>query len=145
MSGHSFDQFDTEEPAVLQDVKMWSHVTTPNWPGRIVLDFGRFSVSIRVEADNDTLVLRRADELLDAEHTVPLRSDFWEPLIGWTLANAWQMTSDRGHTDAVQLRFREHVASGPYATVQFWAVCSSIELVELVSARAYPQPGTPAD
>ncbi|MBL0159766.1 MAG: hypothetical protein IPP47_22060 [Bryobacterales bacterium] len=56
-------------------------------------------------------------------------------MLGKTLTDAWQMTSDRGYPDAVQLRFRDLANEGPYTIVQLYGEASQITIAELKVVR----------
>lgn len=143
--GVDFNQFDARESRRLREARVFSNPDLPLWPAVVQLTFDEFSVFVCVEPEFDTLVCSR--ELPDSYQrsaSVMIAASFWDSVLGWTLADAWQMRNDRGYMDALQLRFREYPDKGAYRHVQLWAFCSSIRLLEFHVAREEPAPGTPA-
>lgn len=140
-----FNQFDADESRNLKHVRMFSDPDLPNWPGVIELAFDEFIVFVCVEPEFDTLLCTRTlPERYGRSHTIAMPATFWDVVLGWTLADAWQMKNDRGYTDAIQLRFRELPNSGSFRHIQLWAICSSIRLTEFHVLREEPATNAPA-
>jgi hypothetical protein len=146
MSGRTeFDQFDAETSRSLRGVRMLAHSDLPNWPAVIELMFDEFTVFLCAEPDYDTLLCTR--ELPDSYrkgYVVVLSAAFWDPVIGWNLAWAWQMRNDRGYVDALHLQFSQQPGAGPHRHIQLWVVGSAIRMMEFQVVRECPDPGTPA-
>lgn len=140
-----FNQFDATESRKLNCVRMFSDPDLVNWPGVVELLFDEFTVFVCVETEDDTLLCtRQLPDSFARIYTVEIPATFWDPVMGWTLTEAWQMTNDRGYVDAIQFRFREEPNSGEYRRLQVMAICSSIQLEELQSIREEPNAGTAA-
>ncbi len=130
-----FDHFDNVIATALEDVRMFSHPDLPNGIGLVELSFVGGKVFLGIEDEYDTLLYSRA--MPESHHSYTLRSSssFWSPILGRSLVGAWQMTNDRGYSDAIQLRFRERANAGPYTIIQMCGEASQITLTELKEVR----------
>ncbi len=132
-----FDQFDCDGLRILQSVQMLSHPDLPDGVGVIEISFLGCKVFVCIQDEYDTLLCTRTMPESHVGYTCSVSASFWEPILGKTLTDAWQMTSDRGYPDALQLRFRDHPNAGLYTTVQLYGEASQITITEFQAVRQY--------
>jgi len=113
---------------------MAGHRDLPNRIGALELTFDALAVLISVDIDSDTLVIEPSVGMSD-DYNHPLPSDFWRPMIGQYLIEAWSMQNSRGYVDALQLAFRPQSNAGPTTTVQLVSIASHIDASELRVVR----------
>ncbi len=130
-----FDHFDVAMATELDRVRMFSHPDLPNGIGLIEFSFRGGKVFVAIEDEFDTLLFSRMLPKASLSCTYPFQSPFWDSFVGKSLVGAWQMTNDRGYTDALQMRFRELPNAGSYSVVQMYGEASQITLVETTPVR----------
>ena len=136
-----FNQFDCDGLRILQSVQMLAHPDLPTGVGVIELSFLDCAVFVCIEDEYDTLLCTRTRPESHVSYTCSLSAHFWEPILRKTLTDAWQMTSDRGYPDALQLRFRDQPNAGQYTTVQLYGEASQITITEFKAVRQYSVSG----
>lgn len=134
-----FDQFDRAISTTLNEVKMFAHPDLSNGIGVIELSFSESRVFVCIDNEYDTLICANTMPESHSTYTQVLTVSFWDEVLGKALANAWQMTNDRGYPDAIQLRFRDLPNAGPYTILQMYGEASQIVLTELKVVRGKPR------
>src|SRR5690606_29077989 len=109
----------------------------PTSVGIIELSFLDCTVFVCIQDEYDTLLCTQTKPESHVSYTCSLSASFWEPLLRKTLTDAWQMTSDRGYPDALQLRFRDQPNAGHSTTVQLYGEASQITITEFRAVRQY--------
>lgn len=135
MAKTEFNQFDCEKVRILESVRMFAHPDLSNGIGVVELCFSNCKVFVCIDDEYDTLIFTNTMPESHSSYTHALKASFWDGVLGKALTDAWQMTSDRGYPDALQLRFRDLPNAGPYTTVQMYGEASQVVLTELKVVR----------
>ena len=114
---------------------MFAHPDLLDGIGVVELCFHDWKVFVCIDDEYDTLIFTNTMPESHSSYTHALKASFWDAVLGKALTDAWQMTSDRGYPDALQLRFRDLPNAGPYTTVQMYGEASQIVLTELKVVR----------
>jgi hypothetical protein len=130
--------FFSDESLYLRRVRVFAFPEIPEQVAMIELAFDPFTVRIAVQPDDDTLFFTRhtcGDEDR-GEYSCELTDPFWQPMLGWALFDAWEMTNKQGYLDAMELRLREEPGAGPLRLIRLEAAGSSIYIHEMTVTRA---------
>ena len=108
------------------------HVDLPNDAEVFVLRFERATVSVVVNADDDTLSIREGSASVgEGQSQRPsIRGGAWTELLHRHVRWAWLLTNQQGYLDGVQLELA-HAGEAKGSVVQLVAIASSIKVYEV--------------